>query len=110
VKATGRDRLITFRRLGRTFDAYNRPVEGWTDLVQAWAEKADISDGERMQAAQIGATVTARFRTPYAPVYASIDAKDRIVLDGREYDIKGIKEIGTREGLEFTAAARADDA
>lgn len=31
-----------------------------------------------------------------------------LTFDGRTFDIVGIKEIGRREGIEITAAARAE--
>lgn len=108
MMATGRDRLITILRLGRSFDSHNRPVEGWSKLAQVWAAKMDVSDGERFRAAQVAATVTTRFRLLWSPQVADVNPKDRIALDGREYDIVGVKEIGRREGLEVTAAARVD--
>lgn len=103
------DRRIRVLRYGMTRDAQNAPVEAWAELVKLWASKEDISDGERMRAAQVGASVTTRFRIRYSSVTATIDAKDRIVYGGLVYDIAGIKEIGRREGLEITASAATDE-
>jgi head-tail adaptor len=73
-----------------------------------WAEKLDISDGERLRGEQVGASITTRFRVLYSPVYADLNAKDALLLEGRRYDIVGVKEIGRREGLEITATATTD--
>ena len=83
--------------------------ETWTDYGDAvWASKADISDGERWRAGEVSAQVTTRFRVRWNGTTSAITPKDRLACEGREYDITGIKEIGRREGLEITAAARAD--
>ena len=37
---------------------------------------------------------------------AGIDATMRVVHDGKVYDIQGLAEIGTRDGLEITATAQ----
>jgi len=108
MRATGREWLITIRRQTLTYDEKNRPVEVWSDLAQAWAEKRDVSDGERFRAQQVEAQITSRFLLLWSPQLADVDAKDRIVVDGRSYDISGVKEIGRRDGIEITAAARAD--
>ena len=109
MKATGRDRLVTIRRLALTYNDDNEPMTEWSDLAQVWAEKRDISDGEKVRAAQVGATMTARFRMLWSEQISDVNPKDRIALDGREYDIVGVKEIGRRDGLEITAASAADE-
>lgn len=108
MQASGRDRLITIQRNTLTYDEKNQPVENWADLAQAWAEKRDVSDGERFEAARVDAQITTRFRLLWSPQIADVNPKDRIAFDGRTYDISGVKEIGRREGIEITASARAD--
>lgn len=71
------------------------------------AAKRDASDGERLQAAQIGATLTSRFVVRRNSFTRTISAKDRLVCNALEYDIVGIKEVDS-DGLEITASARAD--
>lgn len=109
MPAGRRDRRIRIERYtvaqnGGTGEA----VKTWATLTTVWAEKLDLSDRERVAAAEISAEITTRFRILYSSTVSGVNPKDRIVLDGRTYDIWGIKEIGTREGLEITAAARAD--
>lgn len=102
------DRRITIRRATVAADAMNEPVETWADHLCIWAAKRDVSDRERLQAAEYGATITARFTIRWSASSSGIGPKDRISYGGREYDILGIKEIGRREHLEITAAARAE--
>ncbi len=103
------DRRVQFRRRSVVNDTLSH-TEVWADLgCQVWASKADVSDGERMRAAQAQATITTRFRVRWSSFTVTITPKDRLVCAGVEYDITGIKEVGARhEFLEITAATRAD--
>jgi len=109
-----RDRLITFQRNGGAKDAFGGQLEAWAALTvgdwggSEWAEKQDVSDGERWKAGEIDAQVTTRFRTLWHDGTAAVLPSDRITLDGESYDISGIKEIGRKRGLEFTANRRSD--
>jgi hypothetical protein len=56
----------------------------------------------------VQANITTRFRVRWSTFTAGITPKDRLICEGVEYDITGIKDIGRREFREITAAARAD--
>jgi len=102
------DRRVQFRRAVIGTGPFGQ-VETWSDLgAPVWASKTDISDGERWRAGAVSAQVTTRFRIRWSLWAAEITPKDRLVCEGRSYEIAGIKEIGRREGLEMTAAARID--
>lgn len=109
MRASGREWLITILRLEATVDVHNQPVEHWTPLCQVWASKVDVSDGERLSAAQVGASITSRFRTIWSDQIADLNPKDRLLCAGRSYDISGVKELGRRDGFEITASARTDE-
>ena len=108
MPAGRRDRRIRIERYAVTKSSSGAEVKTWAAVATVWAEKLDLSDGERVAAAEVSAEITTRFRILYSSTVASVNAKDRIVLGDFTYDILGVKEIGTREGLEITAAARAD--
>lgn len=108
MQAGRMDRRITIERFTVTKNAFNEDVEAWAPLVTVWASKEDIRDGERWAAAEVSAEITTRFRIRYSSQVADVNPKDRLLFDGREYNIVAVKEIGRREGLEITAAARAD--
>lgn len=104
----GYNRRVQFRRVTLQDDGFSSSGL-WGDYGRAQrASKKDMSDAERWRAGQVSATVTARFVVPYSRFSAGINPADRLVCNGVEYDIFGVKEIGLREGLEFTAGARAD--
>ena len=100
------DRRVQVRRAGLVDDGFGQ-VEAWADHgAPVWAAKKDISDGERFRALAVAANVTTRFQLRLSAFTAGITPADRLVCEGREYDISGIKEIGRRVGLEVTATAR----
>lgn len=105
------DRRVQFRRATLADGDFGQ-VEAWVDHGSpVWASKTDISDGERWRAGQAQAQITTRFGVRWSIFTAGITAKDRLVCEGREYDITSVKEIGGRRTfIEITAAARADEA
>ena len=103
------DRRIQFLRATRSDDGIAQ-VETFRDHgSRVWAQKKEISDGERWRAGEVAAHITARFVVRWSSFTAGITPKDRLVCEGRNYDITGIKEIeGRRQWLEITAAVRID--
>jgi SPP1 family predicted phage head-tail adaptor len=108
MRAGKLDRRITLERFGMTYNEWNEPTSGWSELGTRWASKNDISDGEKLRAAQVGASVTTRFQVRYDSMTKTLTAADRLTCEGREYAIVGIKELGRREGIEITAATGID--
>lgn len=103
------DRRITIERAaGKGRDSFNSIVEKWLPVATVWAAKQDIKDAERIAAQEVGAEVTTRFQIRWSSVVTDVNPKDRIVFEGRIYDISAVKEIGRREGIEITATARSD--
>lgn len=102
------DRRVTLQRATLGVDAFNETTEAWADLATLWAEAAPVSDRERFVAAEIAAEITHRFRIRRAAAWADLGPADRLLFEGRTYDIRAVKEIGRGEGLEITAAARAE--
>ena len=108
LPAGKRDRRIVLQRATSTKNGLNEDVKQWSALGTRWAEKLDVSDGEQLRAAQMGATITTRFRVLRRDaVNASLTPRDRIVLGSLVYEITGIKEIDP-DGLEITTTARPD--
>jgi SPP1 family predicted phage head-tail adaptor len=99
------DRRITIERATETTDAVGGVTREWGPLATVWAQVLPISDGERWRAEEVAAHVTHRFRIRWG---AGVLPTDRIVYEGRIFDLSGVKEIGRREGQELTGAARAE--
>lgn len=109
MQARSLDRTITLERFGETYDEWNQPIQGWTELGTRKASKKDVSDGEKLRAAQVGATISTRFVVRYDSLTKTITGADRLTCDGREYAIVGTKELGRREGIEITATTGNDN-
>lgn len=104
------DRRITLQRYGITYNDDNEPIEGWEEIGKRWASKEDVSDGEKVRAAQVGASVSTRFRVRYDSLTSTITAADRLTCEGVQYVISGTKEgDGRREEIEITAARQNDN-
>jgi len=102
------DRRITIERSTVTRNALNEEVRTWAPVATVWASKSDVRDEERWAAHEVAAEVTTRFRVRWQPALADLSPEDRVIYEGREYSINAVKEIGRREGLEITAAARTE--
>lgn len=103
------DRRVQFERYSEADDGFGA-VKAWSAHGDPQpAEKRDISDGERWRASEVQAHITTRFRVRSSLFTRGLTPKDRLVCEGRTYDISGIKELDRRRTLEITAAARADD-
>lgn len=102
------DRRIVLERRTGAADDFGHPAETWTTLATVWASKEDVSDAERLRAAERAAIITTRFQIRHSTTVADLNPKDRLSYGGRIYDINAVKEIGRKVGLEITAAARAE--
>jgi SPP1 family predicted phage head-tail adaptor len=101
------DRRIVIERATTTTNNFGEEVATWAPLVEVWAHVIDVSDGERWRAAEVAATVTTRFQVRWNDTTKTIGPKDRVLYEGRAYDISHTKEIQRRVGVEITASARA---
>ena len=108
MRAGAMDRRITLERFAETRDEYNEPVRAWSPLATRWASYEPLSDGERFRASETAANASARFVIRWSTAVADLNPRDRLVFEGKTFDIVHVKEVGRRKGLEITAAARAD--
>lgn len=99
------DRLVTLQRATVTTDAFGAEVQTWADRATVSASAEPISDGERWRAAEVGATVTMRFQIRWG---IGVLVTDRLLYEGRAYEIVGVKELERRAGVEISAAARGE--
>ena len=104
-----RDVKIVFKRnaeTGRT--AANEVISGLVIIASAYAEKTDVSDGEKVTAGHEASARVARFvfRSVLANS-AGLNTKDTLHLGGVAWNIKGVKDAPRRGRgyLEVTAVA-----
>lgn len=103
------DRRVTFQRAVTSRNALNEKVAGgWDEVATVLALREPVRDAERVAGAGVGREVTDRFTTHWSQPLSVLQAGDQLVCDAVAYRIVGIKELGRREGLEFSALARPD--
>lgn len=109
MRAGKLDRRLTIRRLTETGrNAYNEPIIEWADVASVWAQQRPDRGSERFSAAQVAGTSVMTFHIRYR---SDVSVQDRLVYEGREYEIIAPpREIGRRVVTEIDAIARADDA
>lgn len=95
------DRLITLLRdfeIGR--DQFDQPITEPRPVAKFWGEKIHKQEDERFAAEQRYALRTVTFRAYWID---DIRSTDRLECDGALYDVKGVRELGFREGVEISA-------
>ncbi|RWN34168.1 MAG: head-tail adaptor protein [Mesorhizobium sp.] len=99
-------RLVILRRVQTGTDDLNSPVFEWQTLRTVWAEKINKKESEQYapDLHQRYAVRLVTFRTRY---FADISEVDRLECDGVTYDVKGLRELGFREGTEITAESQS---
>lgn len=102
------DRRIDLLRATYATNDANESIATWGVLASRAAKADAVSDGERLRAQEVGAIISMRFKVRWSSDIADLDPTDRVEYEGRPYDIVAVKEIGRREYLEITAAARAE--
>lgn len=103
------DRTVTFRRLVTAPDGLGEEVAiDVADIATVMAARSPVRDTERVAALGVGREVTDRFTTHWSSVLAGLDLTEQLVCEGVVYDLVGRKELGRREGLEWSATARPD--
>jgi SPP1 family predicted phage head-tail adaptor len=99
------DRRITIQGVSLADDGYGGQVETWSTVATPWAQFLPGGGNEKFASAQVYAETQARFRIRWR---AGITPTNRVVFDGKTWDVLAVDEIGRREGLELRVKARAD--
>lgn len=88
---------------GATRDALNGPVESWTSTGAPFAvQQLDQRPVEAWKAGQSAAQLETAFRARWSPAVAAISVKDRLLVDGRTYDVIGMAEPKRRAEVTIT--------
>lgn len=102
------DRRVQVRRFNENGrDPLNEPVGAWEDYGPLlYAERRDISDGEKTAAGALWAVLDTRFTVRSSVVTRAIKHNDRVLCEGQTYEIAGIKEAeGRKAFIEITCKA-----
>lgn len=102
------DRLITIQRQGPdTDDGYTTVPGAWEPYAENIPARRVIRGGdERFANAQNAATQITVFYTRWSPELAQVSPQDRIVHEGRNYELsRPVQELGRRDEIEWTTIA-----
>jgi len=100
------NKRITIRRAAApTRNAMNEPVEVWTDFGSFMAEQVQQRPTESWKAGQTAAQSERVWRVRWTARTAKISPLDRLICDGREFEITAASEMGRRAGVEIVGIA-----
>lgn len=97
------DQRITLRKRATTTNELNEVVESFFDLATVWARVLPLSRRDQFVADQTANLSTTRFNIRYR---RDFDTRDRIVHEGKEYQVEDVTEIGIHDGLSILGTAR----
>lgn len=105
MRAGSFDRVVTVERQFETSeeDVFGSPILEWRPVHRFWAGKIHKAEDEAFAASQRYAKRTVTFSSYWLE---DIKETDRLICDGVQYDIRGLREIGFREGIEISAEWR----
>lgn len=98
MRAGKLDKTITIERGTATVDEYGTPSEGWTTVATIRAQVIQSSTEEFLKGFGETAETAIIFRIRHM---GGITVGDRVVYEGRPHDLKELKELGRREGLDL---------
>ncbi len=103
IRAGRLDREITIQRALEVVDYFGVPRHAWTAVATLRAERVEAAAVEENRAHGASSERTITFRTRY---HLGISLADRVLFEGEAYDIKEVRELGRRRGLELKVLAR----
>jgi SPP1 family predicted phage head-tail adaptor len=98
MRAGKLDRQIKIQSVSNTVDDYGTPVVTWTDFATVRAELVDPAIQEPARDYGETPNFTATFRIRWL---ADVTSLHRVQFEGRNLNIREVREIGRRRGLEL---------
>jgi SPP1 family predicted phage head-tail adaptor len=100
IDAGSLDRRIVLQKSTPVTDDFGNSIDVWSD-THISAGVHYMTNDETWRAQQVQSNAELRFTIRWG-----FDARvtDRIIFDGKAYDIVGVRELGRQEGQELTAA------
>jgi SPP1 family predicted phage head-tail adaptor len=94
------DRIIAVDRNTGAANAWNEPVDAWTQIARTFARVREGKGGEFLQRDQVSSARKIVFTIRHNP---EIRVTDRVRYDGATFNILSVVEIGRRRGTELHA-------
>ncbi|MBX5149576.1 phage head closure protein [Rhizobium lentis] len=102
MRAGKLDKKIEIQSFGETVDDYGTVTEGWITFATVRAQVLQSSTEEYLQSAGTTAQTAIVFRVRWR---SDILTKHRVAYEGQAFDVKEIKELGRRDGLDLRCIA-----
>lgn len=102
MRAGKLDKTITVQRFASAVDDYGTETQAWSTVATVRAQVIQSSTEEFLKAFGTTPESAIVFRIRHRD---GIVLADRVAYAGRAYDLKEIKELGRREGLELRCVA-----
>lgn len=106
MRAGKLNREITIQRFTSTVKDDGTPVKAWTDVAMVRAEIVQASTEEFIRGFGASDETVIIFRIRWLD---GLTNADRILYGGRIHNLKEIKELGRRNGVELRCAASGGD-
>lgn len=103
MKAGSLDRVIIVQRATETRDALGQVTQAWAPIATLRAAVIQASTAAYLKGAGLEAEGAVVFRVRWLD---GLTVHDRILYQGVAHDIRELKELGRREGLEIRTIAR----
>ena len=102
MRAGKLDKTIELQRLGEAVDDYGTVTQGFTAYANIRAQVIQQSTEEFLQSAGTAGQTAIVFRVRHRD---DLTLEDRVTYQGQAFDLKEIKELGRREGLDLRCVA-----
>lgn len=92
------DRTINIERSTHSVDAAGTPAFAWSPVVELRAELIEANTEEFIRSFGAGEEQLRIFRSRFVE---GVTTADQIVFEGKRHNIREVKELGRRRGLEI---------
>lgn len=100
------DRRVTIERRGAPVDTGMTKKPGpWAYLADRAAEVIYSRGRETLANQGVEAELPVAFRVRFDSVTKTITVRDRLIYEGKPFDLKSVNEIGRRDGVELVGVA-----
>lgn len=103
MRAGKLDKTIVIERFTSTVDDYGTVTEDWTDVATVRAQVIQSTTEEFMRSFGVSSETAIIFRIRNIE---GLTTADRITYQGRHHDLKEVKELGRRAGLDLRCVAQ----
>ena len=102
MRAGKLDKTIVIERRGETVNEYGTVAEGWAPVATVRAQVIQQSTDEFLKGAGTTGQTAIVFRVRHRD---DLMLEDRVTYQGQVFDMKEIKELGRRDGLDLRCIA-----